>query len=140
MQRRGLLVGALAAVGLVLVFHGLSIYSLRTSGVPEPNSNRIHIIQILPSSMWAGDAPLVLGRWADSWRGSNEEDSLELFRWAAGYARNEEIRHLLLARIDYIRGDVAAARRRLELAKESPRDYVLPLIEEVQSQYDPEYE
>ena len=140
LQRRGWLIGALAAVGLVLVFHGLSIYSLRTSGVPEPNSNRIHIIQILPSSMWAGDAPLVLGRWADSWRDSNEEDSLELFRWAAGYARNEEIRHLLLARVDYIRGDVVAARRRLELAKESPRDYVLALIEEVQSQYDPEYD
>ena len=90
--------------------------------------------------MWAFDGPLVLGRWADSWRKDNEEDSLDLLQWAAGYARNEEIRHLLLARVDYIRGDVIAARRRLELAKESPRDYILPLIEEVQSQYDPEYE
>ena len=140
LQRRGWLIGALAAVGLVLFFHGLSIYSFRTSGTPEPNSNRIDIIQTIPSSMWAFEGPLVLARWADSWREDDEEEALDLLRWAAGYARNEEIRHLLLARVDYIRGDLAAARRRLELAKESPRDYVLPLIEEVQSQYDPEYE
>ena len=88
--------------------------------------------------MWAFGAPLVLTRWADSWRESNEEEALDLLRWAAGYARNEEIRHLLLARVDFIRGDVTAARRRLELAKESPRNYVLPLVEEVQLQYDPE--
>lgn len=140
LQRRGWLIGALAAVGLVLFFHGLSVYSFRTTGVPEPNSNRIHIIRTFPSSMWAFDGPLVLARWADSWRENDEEDSLELLRWTAAYARNEEIRHILLARVDYIRGDVVAARRRLELAKESPRNYVLPLIEEVQSQYDPEYE
>ena len=140
LQRRGWLISALAAVGFVLFFHGLSIYSFRTSGTPEPNSNRIHIIQTFPSSMWAFDGPLVLAHWADSWREDNEEDSLDLLQWAAGYARNEEIRHLLLARVDYIRGDVIAARRRLELAKESPRDYILPLIEEVQSRYDPEYE
>ena len=140
LQRRGWLIGALAAVGFVLFFHGLSIYAFRTSGTPEPNSNRIHIIQTFPSSMWAFDGPLVLARWADRWREENEEDSLDLLRWAAGYARNEEIRHLLLARVDYIRGDVVAARRRLKLAEESPRGYVLGLIEEVQSRYDPEYE
>ena len=140
LERRGWLIGALAAVGLVLFFHGLSIYSFRTSGVPEPNSNRIHIIQAFPSSMWAFDGPLVLARWADSWREDDEADSLNLLRWAADYARNEEIRHLLLARVDYIRGDVVAARRRLELAKDSPRGHILPLIKEVQSQYDPEYD
>ena len=138
LKRRGGLMGALAAVGLVLLFHSLSIHSFRASGTPEPNSNRIHIIKAFPSSMWAVDAPLVLARWADSWREGNEKETLDLLRWAAGYARNEEIRHLLLARVDYIRRDVSAARRRLDLAKDSPRDYVLPLIEEVRSRYDPQ--
>jgi O-antigen ligase len=140
LRKRRRLVGTLAAVGLVLFLHGLSIHSFRSSDTPGPNSFRVNVIQAFPSAMWAIDAPLVLARWADSWRESHEEEALDFLRWAAAYARNDEIRHLLLARVDYIRGDTVAAGRRLELAKESPRDYVLSLIEEVRSQYDPENE
>ena len=88
--------------------------------------------------MWAFDAPLVLARWADDWRDQDEESALELLEWAAGFARNNEIRHLVLARADYIRGDLMNARRRLKLAADSPRDYVMPLIEAVRARYEPE--
>lgn len=129
---------ALAVIGLVLIAHGSSVFALRTPGIPDPESWRIKIIKSFPSSMWAVDAPLTMAAWADSWRRTDAENAKRLLRWSAARARNIEIRNLLLARVDYIEGNVPEAREKLETAMNSPRGYIFPLIERVRADYEPE--
>lgn len=125
-------------VATILMLHALSVYALRTEGVPGPESWRIRYLQVFPSAMWSYDSSFVVAGWVDTWKDGAPGKAREILVWDQSRVRGDEGFLLIGARIDFLDGDQQAAHAKLRKAKDSKWEFPVLIGEQIVKNYEPD--